>query len=258
MDSERPETIKLMRIPILRGLIDRRILVNFRLDPEAVKRVLPAPFRPKLVQGYAMGGICLIRIKEVRPKLLPGFIGLGSENAALRFSVQWDYEGTVREGVYIPRRITNSRLNTLVGGRLFPGVHHHGRFEVKEEHPSYSVKLESDDGETKLVVEGTVTDRLPERSVFASVEEASEFFRGGSLGYSDTRKAGIYDGLELRSFDWKVAPLDVRQVECNLFEDPKNFPPGAAEFECALLMRSIEHEWHGRESLRAQELCCAA
>ena len=57
MDSERPETIKLMRIPILRGLIDRRILVNFRLDPEAVKRVLPAPFRPKLVQGYAMGGI---------------------------------------------------------------------------------------------------------------------------------------------------------------------------------------------------------
>ena len=73
-----------MRIPILRGLIDRRILVNFRLDPEAVKRVLPAPFRPKLVQGYAMGGICLIRIKEVRPKLLPGFIGLGSENAVQR------------------------------------------------------------------------------------------------------------------------------------------------------------------------------
>jgi len=247
-----------MRIPVLRGLIDRRILVNFRLDPEAVKRVLPAPFRPKLVKGYAMGGICLIRIKEVRPKLLPGFIGLGSENAAMRFSVQWDQNGEVREGVYIPRRVTSSRLNTLVGGRLFPGVHHHGRFEVKEEHPSYEVGLESDDGETKLVVKGVVTDRLPNRSLFGSVDEASEFFRAGSLGYSDTRTAGLYDGLELRSFDWKVAPLDVRHVECNLFENAKNFPKGSAEFECALLMRSIEHEWHGRESLQAPELCCAA
>jgi hypothetical protein len=247
-----------MRIPILRGLIDRRILVNFRLDPAAVKRVLPPPFRPKLVKGYAMGGICLIRIKEVRPRLLPGFIGVSSENAAMRFSVQWDQDGEVREGVYIPRRVTNSRFNTLVGGRLFPGVHHYARFDVKEEHPFYEVALESEDAETKLVVKGVVADQLPGRSLFSSVDEASEFFRAGSLGYSATRSAGVFDGLELRSFNWKVAPLDVQQVECNLFSDASNFPPGAAEFECALLMRAIEHEWHGRESLHAPELCCAA
>ena len=30
-----------MRIPTLRGIIDRRILVNFRLDPDAVERFLP-------------------------------------------------------------------------------------------------------------------------------------------------------------------------------------------------------------------------
>jgi hypothetical protein len=250
---------KFMRIPVLRGLIDRRILVNFRLDPEAVKRVLPAPFRPKLVKGYAMGGICLIRIKEVRPRLLPGFVGIGSENGALRFSVQWDQDGEVREGVYIPRRVTNSRLNTLVGGRLFPGVHHHARFDVNEAHPYYQIALESDDGLTRLTVKGTARERLPESSLFSSVEEASEFFRAGSLGYSDTRTPGLFDGLELRSFHWKVAPLDVSHVECNLFSDTNNFPPGSAEFECALLMRGIEHEWHGRESLRAPEpLRCAA
>jgi hypothetical protein len=247
-----------MRIPVLRGLIDRRILVNFRLDPEAVKRVLPAPFRPKLVKGYAMGGICLIRIKEVRPRLLPGFVGVSSENAAMRFSVQWDESGTVREGVYIPRRVTNSRFNTLVGGRLFPGVHHYARFDVSEAHPHYRIALESDDRLTRLLVDGDAVEQLPDRSIFSSVEEASEFFRAGSLGYSDTRSPGVYDGLELRSFNWRVTPLNVRQVECNLFNDAKNFPPGSAEFECALLMRSVEHEWHSHDSLRTQELCCAA
>ena len=247
-----------MRIPVLRGLIDRRILVNFRLDPDAVKRVLPPPFRPRLVKGYAMGGICLIRIKEVRPRLFPGFIGIGSENAAMRFSVQWDLDGEVQEGVYIPRRVTNSRFNTLVGGRLFPGVHHHARFEVSEAHPYYDIALESDDGQTRLLVKGTVTERLPRSSIFSSVGEASRFFRAGALGYSDTRTPGVYDGVELRSFDWRVSPLGMERVECNLFSDASNFPPGSAEFECALLMRSTEHEWHGRESLHAEELRCAA
>jgi len=248
----------LMRIPVLRGLIDRRILVNFRFDPEAVKRLLPAPFRPKLVKGYAMGGICLIRIKEIRPRLLPGFVGLGSENGALRFSVQWEQDGEVREGDYIPRRVTSSRLNTLVGGRIFPGVHHHARFDVSEAHPYYHIGLESDDGQTRLTVKGTAAQRLPDTSIFSSVEEASDFFRAGSLGYSDTRTQGVFDGLELRSFNWRVMPLNVSYVECNLFSDVRNFPPGAAEFECALLMRSIEHEWHGRESLHAEPLLCAA
>jgi hypothetical protein len=27
------------------------------------------------------------------------------------------------------------------------------------------------------------------------------------------------------------------------------FPPGSVQFDCALLMRGIDHEWLGRESL---------
>jgi hypothetical protein len=172
--------------------------------------------------------------------------------------VQWDQDGEVREGVYIPRRVTNSRLNTLVGGRLFPGVHHHARFDVSERHPYYEIAIESDDGLTRLTVKGTARETLPETSIFSSVDEASEFFRAGSLGFSDTRTSGVYDGLELRSFHWKVTPLDVSHVESNLFSDATHFPPGAAEFECALLMRGIEHEWHGRESLHAEPQRCAA
>ena len=47
----------LMRIPTIKGVIDRRILVNYRVDPNVLATVLPAPFRPKLVNGHGIGGL---------------------------------------------------------------------------------------------------------------------------------------------------------------------------------------------------------
>jgi hypothetical protein len=38
-----------MQIPVIRGLIDRRILVNYRVDPDVLTKILPAPFRPNLL-----------------------------------------------------------------------------------------------------------------------------------------------------------------------------------------------------------------
>lgn len=242
-----------MRIPVIKGIIDRRILANFRLDPEAMANVLPEPFRPKLVHGYGIGGICLIRLKAVRPRFLPIPWGIASENAAHRFAVEWDEDGAVREGVYIPRRDTNSRLNTWAGGALFPGIHHHASFSVEESDDRYSVTMRSDDEQAYVRVAGVVADEIPESSVFSSVAEVSEFFERGSLGYSNTNQAGKFDGLELRCRNWHVQPLEIEQVESSFFQDEQRFPPGSVEFDCALLMRGIQHEWHGRG-----ELCCAA
>src|ERR1700730_7686708 len=106
-----------MRIPVVRGVIDRRILVNYRVDADVLAGILPAPFRPKLVQGMGMAGVCLIRVKGIRPVFLPRMIGISSENAAHRIAVEWNQGGEAREGVFIPRRDTSSRLNVLLSGR---------------------------------------------------------------------------------------------------------------------------------------------
>src|SRR6266566_1188714 len=118
-----------MRLPVVRGLIDRRLLINFRIDPAALAAFLPPPFRPQLIGSYALGGICLIRLKQMRPWFFPAAVGAESENVAHRFAVEWDgLDGRGQNGVYIPRRDSSSWLNTLAGGRLFPGLHHHARF----------------------------------------------------------------------------------------------------------------------------------
>jgi hypothetical protein len=238
-----------MRIPVLRGIIDRRILVNYRADPEVLAKILPEPFRPKLINGAGMAGICLIRLKQIRPHFLPPFLGLSSENAAHRIAVEWDQGGEGREGVFVPRRDTSSRLNSSVGGILFPGVQNHARFNVQEGDGCYRIEMDGDDLQTHLIVEGHVASELPETSVFRSLGAASEFFERGSLGYSATARPGEFDGMELRSLGWRVEPLAVEQVESSFFADRSRFPAGSVEFDCALLMRGIEHEWHGKEPL---------
>src|SRR5215469_12471268 len=142
-----------MYIPTLQGTIDRRLLVNYHVDPGVLQRLLPAPFRPKLIHGVGIAGICLIRLKQLHPRALPVRFGLSSENAAHRIAVEWEDQGARREGVYIPRRDTSSRFNTLIGGRLFPGVHHLGQFDVTETDGGFSIHVASGDDETRVTVE---------------------------------------------------------------------------------------------------------
>ena len=129
----------MIKIPSITGIIDRRILVNFTIDADVAKTIVPPPFSPKLFDGKAIAGICLIRLKYVRPKGLPYFVGISSENGAHRIAVEWEENGQLKEGVYIPRRDSSSLFNTLTGGRIFPGKHHKAKFDVKEENGEYHV-----------------------------------------------------------------------------------------------------------------------
>lgn len=241
-----------MRIPVLKGTIRRRLLVNFRVDPAAIERHLPPPFRPKLHRGHAIAGICLIRLEHIRPAGLPAAIGLSSENAAHRIAVEWtDDSGTAREGVFIPRRDTGSRLNSLAGGRLFPGEHHHARFTVADDGRHIDLAMESDDGQVSVRVAGSAGDTLPASSCFESLVEASAFFEGGCLGYSATRDPARLDGLLLRTLEWRVRALAVTSAHSSWFDDRSRFAAGTVEFDHALVMRDIAHEWHKAEDLHA-------
>lgn len=237
----------------MRGVIDRRILANYRIDPAVAAVHLPAPFKPKLVDGFAIGGLCLIRLKQVRPSVSPIPIGVSSENAAHRIAVTWQTGREKQEGVYIPRRDTNSRINVMAGGRLFPGEHHHAVFSVDESATEYDVAFESRDRASAMRIRARVTDAFAADSVFSSLEDASAFFEAGSLGYSATQREGRFDGLELDCHSWSVTSLLVEEVASSFFDEQSLYPEGSIAFDHALLMRGIDHQWHQRGAM-----CCDA
>ncbi len=229
-----------MKIPTLHGIIDRRLLINFTVDPALIEKVIPKPFRPKIYKGKAIVGICLIRLRDVRPKWIPSFLGISSENGAHRIAVEWDENGEVHGGVYIPRRDTSLLLNTLVGGRIFPGKHYLAKFNVEETNNRYQVGFTSSD-QTSISIDAKETDTFTPHSIFESLEKVSDFFKKGAVGYSPNKS--IFEGMELYTNEWKVKALEVSYVQSSFFEDETLFPKGSVTFDNALLMTNIKHEW---------------
>ncbi len=230
------------QLPVLSGIIERRILVNFRCKAAVLAQLLPPPFRAKLVNGWGMAGICLIRLGGIHPAFLPALCGLKSENAAHRIAVEWDEDGATREGVFVPRRDTNALLNRLVGGKIFPGIHHAANFEVNETENHFKLEMQSEDGETFVRVSARVADEFAGRIGFQ--------FASRSVGVFSRRRAGMvcasaqadneFDGLELQCREWRMESLAVEKVESSFFEN--------AEFFSA----------RSRQNLTARFLCVAS
>lgn len=236
-----------MKAPALAAVIERRILVNYRVDPDLLASHLPAPFRPALAGGHGIAGICLIRLGRIRPAGLPA-AGLRSENAAHRAAVCWDGPVT---GVYIPRRDTSSRLAALAGGRLFPGYLNLARFRTREDDDGYRVQAASRDGTVRIEVEAHLAGELPAGSVFTSPEAASGFFRCAPAGYAATPAAGVLDGVELETAGWSLRPLHLDNIASSFFDDRSRFPAGTAVPDSAFLMTGLTTVWHPQPALRA-------
>jgi hypothetical protein len=235
-------------LPEIHGIIERRLLVNFHADPQIVQKILPPPFRPQIVKERAVVGICLIRFSDLRSPWIPKIMGLKSENAAHRFAVEWDSPHGLKQGVYIPRRDTSLWLATLVGGRVFPGVHHRADFVTEEKDDAFSVAYKSRSDQTTVSVEGNVGN-FPEHSLFSDLSEASLFFEKGCVGYSPGLNHESYQGLELRVREWVVESLVTSKVESSFFSNERLFPKNSIEYDHTLLMRNIVHSWHTKDEI---------
>ncbi len=230
----------------LASVIERRILINYRVDPDIAAALLPPSLEPQIQHGWAVGGICLIRLGHTRPRWAPTRLGLRSENAAHRIAVRWHGSGGEQTGVYIPRRDSGSWANVIGGGRVFPGHHGSARFDVQETAREMRVSYAGRDGVAYVDASVTVAEKFAGTELFPDLPAASEFFRTSPQGFSPrrTRTDGGLEGVELSSADWHVEPLTIDSVRSSYFDDVARFPAGSAVLDSALLMRDLPVSWH--------------
>jgi hypothetical protein len=227
-----------MRFPLPRmaATIERRLLINYRVDPAVAQALLPSSLRPQLVGGSAVAGICMLRLGSFRPTWVRPEIGWGAENVAHRIAVEWDDADGTHAGVYVPQRHSESWLPVIAGARVFPGIHHHARFDVAETADRLRVAMRAPGIEVAadVAVSSTWTSTL-----FPTLADASDFFRAGAVGWSPDR-AGRLEGLRLDTSLWNVAAGSPSRVESSFFDA---LPRGSAELDCVLVMRDVPVVW---------------
>jgi hypothetical protein len=109
--------------------------------------------------------------------------------------------------------------------------------------------MKSADEAISVAIDGSIAEGLPSTSIFSSLAEASSFFESGAVGYSVTSDLDRLDGLRLQTKKWRVEPLSVSRVYSSYFSDEARFPKGSIEFDNALIMRNVAHEWHSVDDL---------
>ncbi|MCU1471494.1 MAG: hypothetical protein JWQ39_2643 [Glaciihabitans sp.] len=221
----------------LRAQVRRRLLISYRVDPAVAQSLIPEQFRPQIVDGSAVAGVCMIGLQSVRPGWLRPRVGFRTENVAHRIAVEWDENGKTRSGVYIVERHSSALLPVLAGGRLFPGVQKRARFELDETESRFRVSMSAPGTRVSVDVQlgGEWTS-----SLFPSVEAASAFHEQGAVGWSPRRNGLGVEPLELTSKEWVVEPGQVVSLRSSYFDA---LPDGAAVLDSVLIMRDLPFFW---------------
>lgn len=221
----------------LRAQVRRRILISYRVDPTVARQLVPAPFRPQLVGGSAVAGVCMIGLQSVRPGWLKPRLGFRTENVAHRVAVEWDEAGVTRYGVYIVERHSSSRVPVVAGGRLFPGVQKHAKFNLDESDSRFRVRMSAPG--TAVDVDVAIGGEW-QSSLFPTVAEASAFHENGSVGWSPRRDGVGVEPLELTSKEWAVEPAMALSVTSSFFD---SLPIGSATLDSVVVMRDLPFFW---------------
>lgn len=232
-----------MRFPVIRAAVRRRISILYRVDSDVSANLLPPPFRPRLVRGSGIAGVCLTRFAQLRTRFVPPFLGMSAEDAVHWVAAEWDSGQGPRTGVYILRRDTSSRLVALAGGRLLPGVRHHARFKTAEDVETIDIAMDSDDDQTHVDVAGRLVPQWPGGSSFSSLNDAAEFERQCSIRYSESQRPAEYVGVECHVTECSVVPMVATRTVSSIWDDGRMFPPGTVQYDSALAMRNVVHVW---------------
>ncbi len=221
----------------LRAQVRRRLLISYRIDPVVAQSLIPQQFRPQIVDGSAVAGVCMIGLQSVRPGWLRPRVGFRTENVAHRIAVEWDEKGKTRTGVYIVERHSSSLVPVLAGGRLFPGVQKRARFDLDETESRFRVSMAAPGTRVSVDVRlgGEWTSTL-----FPTVEAASAFHEQGAVGWSPRRDGKGVEPLELTSKEWAAEPGQVMSLQSSYFDA---LPEGAATLDSVVVMRDIPFFW---------------
>lgn len=222
-----------LHIKEVSGKISRRILVGYSFEPEVIQPLLPQGMTPRLIDGKAVVGLCLIRFAYMRPTWFPLPLGVSPESAAHRIGIQWETkQGDIENGVYVAEHHTNSTIVNNIGGNFFPGVQQLARFKVEETPEQISLRMREMNREVTVDIKPSEEWNS---KLFSNIEEAADFYKPPK-GWSRTLNGQQIEGVEMRTSKWNYENWKPNQINTTFFDQ---FPENSYEYDHTIVMRNL-------------------
>jgi uncharacterized protein YqjF (DUF2071 family) len=226
------------------------VCVNYRLDPAALRPLVPEVFDLDLHAGRAWVTLTASRLKDFGVGWLPAAVRMNFYQATYRAHVAYtDFRGRRLRGCYFVRSETNSRLMSLTAN-LLPEfrAHHCGTSPIlmarQGEHLLLTVDTDPDPaGKVVLVLEtARPLPTMPAGSVFGSVRAAYDFLVDFYDAFSYAPDTGEVFLLQIDRGPWDIQVVEPVDYYLGYFSDGP-FPAGSAELDSVFYFRNTPYRW---------------
>ncbi len=227
---------------------DCRLVVFYRIQPATTQLELPAGAELGRVNGWAIGGIAVVRRQAVR--LLPRRL-CASVTATHFLHVLCRQDQQCETGALVLRRDTSSRIQAWLGRGGPRRRGHHARFQLVSLPGRVTARWDSDDRHVHVAIDAEPEPHLTPNSMFGSKAQLLQLLRDDLRGLRLVPPPQRLGRTRAAACESQLVPLHVTRLESSVFEDATLFPEGAAVFDSAFCLREEELVWS-----QAEAVCC--
>lgn len=225
------------------GILEDTVLLNFRTDPNVLKRLLPAPFVPRLVDGYGLVGILMFKMRDLACETNMGLPSPPSDHVLYRVAVSWQQGTRTHHGMYLLRHEVNTRLPVRQRKRgLFPVAAQPVRWHKAPEAGKFEWSLQTRN-RTRLKVQARLAAYFPPGSVFDSLDQASVFFQKERAAIAPRFQKSVFANTRFLPLNWAVKPLFIESLQTDMDQLGNLFPKGHIFFDSGLIWPQIPCKW---------------
>ena len=167
----------------MHGRLERCWLFTFQTSPVAARQRLPGMLEPVTHNGYAFWNVVIVRLRGMRPRPLPAWMGVSYWHAAYRLYVRFPrpHEQPV-EGLYFVRSDCDSHLVHVLGNLLTDFRFSFAPISCQERDRQVELSVHAPQAPAHVLLDRRMPSALPGYSAFSSLGEATAFLEYEPFG----------------------------------------------------------------------------
>ncbi len=223
-------------------------LVNFAVQPDVMRRLLPGPIAPDLHDGEAFLSIVIADMERMRPAFLPKFMGVTYNQIVYRAVVRCHGEA----GVHFLRSDADHGLMSLAGDWLTFFRFHHSRAAFRPERGLLHFDLHAAPAHHADIHASFDLARasrdLPPASKFKTLAEAQEFLVELFAAFAYDPLTEQVSTVRIQRGAWDIAVVEDRRAQYDFMRGSALFPEGSTRLDSIFYVKDLPYYWHTLET----------